>query len=361
MSELSDWLIPRTGMGSMAIPIASAPQRIAYLGASVTAQKDGYRPALHEALIQRYGQEHRAINAAIGGIGSTAAVFLMDGLVLRHKPAVCLIELSTGDCENESDTRRLGPVLEGIVRKLRSIACKIIFVHGYRNETEVEARQDMIVAAHENIAEKYGIPSLLLHQKMGQSFANGELEEGICFKDLVHTTPHGAKVMASLILEGLHHLLEINAPDTVINARYRDNYERTEIVKVDPLSMVSRPDQCNRESFRFVYPYVTLGVENELQFSSEGDIVGMVVVVGPDSGMVRITTAVGNSTRSLFDMWCAYERVQIFCFGEAGRYTRDIKICLTDDAVNYNICLHTIPDTEAIIKKLRVIGWMVRW
>src|SRR6476660_3508046 len=121
--EVAPWVWPRAGLSSLADKLTTQPCKIAYLGASVTAQQAGYRPLLHQWFIEQSGQAHEAIHAAIGGIGSAAGVFLMDDLVVRRKPHLCLIEFTTGDVSSGTPLPLVGPAIEGMVRKLHQIDC----------------------------------------------------------------------------------------------------------------------------------------------------------------------------------------------------------------------------------------------
>src|SRR2546421_13112123 len=80
------WIQPRDGLGELSSGLRDAPRTIAYLGASVTLQRDAYRPRLHARLQRRTGHEHRSITAAGGYAGAISAVFLMDNFFARHCP-----------------------------------------------------------------------------------------------------------------------------------------------------------------------------------------------------------------------------------------------------------------------------------
>lgn len=77
-------------LGEMGATAAGAAPPIAYLGSSVTVQRrDGYRTRLHAALCERSGRPHRPVFAEVGGVGSISGLFLLDDLVLRHRPGLC--------------------------------------------------------------------------------------------------------------------------------------------------------------------------------------------------------------------------------------------------------------------------------
>src|SRR5436305_597593 len=76
--------------------LATRPGAIAYLGASVTQQRDGFRPRLHARLEESLAAP-RMVNAGIGGVGSMAGLFYMDDFVLPRRPELCLVEFLTAD------------------------------------------------------------------------------------------------------------------------------------------------------------------------------------------------------------------------------------------------------------------------
>src|SRR6266516_2318846 len=103
---------PRRGLGNAATMLSRRIGRIAYLGNSVTAQREGFRPLLHERLTAHFGQPHRLINAGLGGVGSLASLFTMEDLVLRFAPDLCFIECTTGDMGVRTPVTTIGPILE---------------------------------------------------------------------------------------------------------------------------------------------------------------------------------------------------------------------------------------------------------
>ena len=85
------------------------PRSIAYLGNSLTVQKAGYRPALHQRLEQHWEAPLQQVNAGLGGVGSLACACLLDLLVQRHQPDLCLIECSAADMLGATSPAQIGP------------------------------------------------------------------------------------------------------------------------------------------------------------------------------------------------------------------------------------------------------------
>lgn len=67
---IDPYVRPRAGLGDLPDRLFRQACTVADLGASVTTQKDGYRPRLHELLRQATRQDHRSVFAGTGAMGS---------------------------------------------------------------------------------------------------------------------------------------------------------------------------------------------------------------------------------------------------------------------------------------------------
>ena len=83
-------------IGRVLLNLSARPGPVAYLGNSVTAQKDGFRTLLHPLIEAECENRLRAVNAGFGGVGSLASVCFMDRLVVRHAPRLCFIACLSG-------------------------------------------------------------------------------------------------------------------------------------------------------------------------------------------------------------------------------------------------------------------------
>ena len=327
---------------------------IAYLGASVTEQRDGFRPALHRCLVERSAQPHRAVNAGIGGVGSVTAVFLLDQLVLAHRPDVCVIELTTGDSGSEANLRRLGAVAEGILRKLLSVGCVCIVVHGYRGDGS-GGRHAEAMRTWDRVAAHYGVPTIDVH---GLVASQGGATRDCWYRDGVHTTADGARHVAAWLCNAT---LELGPAGHGVRGPaplHADRFERTRLVPVVS-TMAAVPDWCSRGTFRFVHQWTGLEPGNPVRMECDGDIVGMLVVAGPDSGVLRIETARGVERIVAFDQWCHYDRLSSVVFG-AQWPLRAVSVDVTDDAIDRSLTRRPISGAPQSKSRLRAIAWMVR-
>ena len=69
------------------------------------------------------GADPKAIGLSFGGVGSMAGLFLMDDLVLRHDPDLCLVEFLTADMIGYTPDALITDAVHGIAEKLLSAGC----------------------------------------------------------------------------------------------------------------------------------------------------------------------------------------------------------------------------------------------
>jgi hypothetical protein len=291
-------VINPSGLSPIAARLAQGPATIAYLGNSVTAQRNGFRPHLHQWLIERFGHTHRAINAGFGGVGSIGSVATMDDLVLRHGPDLCFVECLTGDV-GVGDHAELGPAIEGIVRKLSAAQCAACFLLLPRADLDPSAHHPL-VELHRSIAEHHGVPLIdLLDCAQGADWY---------YRDKVHVTPRGGNHTAGLIGSALENLFAMPPAATTRSPLYAIDYQETTMVAATS-AMLRDPGACRAGHFRLSYPYLEYGCDNALCFGSDSAVlIGLLLVAGPHCG----ETLIGEELHQLRDRWCDYERLHFY-------------------------------------------------
>ena len=357
------WIRARSGSKNFPAQLHARLGRIAYLGASVTVQQQGYRPLLHLKLVELFDRPHLPVNVGIGGIGVIGGVFLMDELVLRRRPAYCFIEFSTADYAGPIPLQESAAALEGVLRKLAAIDCKACLLHLYRADLTY-AQRPPIVAAFEAVAETYQAPSLHVGALLAEQFDAGLLERGQLYKDLVHTTPAGASQVAELVLDGLctvwnaapqqSHAAALTAPPL-----HPHHYQSTAIVFADP-DMVVGDGEWHLGRFRDTYAFVQVGFANALVLQCADTLVGMVVVVGPEAGVVEVTSPAGTQRYQLWDQWCHYDRLQTVLFWPHFAQGTRLQLRLVDVPVDKSGVSQPDPPGGERKKALKVIGFMVK-
>lgn len=348
------WIRPRNA--AMPRALQTRLGRIAYFGASVTAQRQGYRPALHLKLAQYFGRPHIPINAGVGGVGMAGGVFLMDELVIARRPDFCFIDFSSADYRAAPPLRESAAALEGALRKLAAIGCPACLLHLYRDDTDY-SETPPVVAAFEEVAAHYGVPSLHIGTYLAGEFGAGRLEKGAILKDIVHLSAGGANQVAEAVFGVLRGMWE-SAPGAefpVPTPLHPQHYQFTQIV---PAGDAIQPEHGTFPTGRFAdaYDFVQVGERQEFAVRPEVTLAGMLVVVGPDSGVLDVA---GQGIQ-LWDPWCIYERLQTVLFWPHFQPGTKVRICLTDAPVDYSPARDPALAAFDGQKSLKVIGFLVK-
>jgi lysophospholipase L1-like esterase len=285
-SGLAAYVNQRAGLGELPAKLRSEPCKIAYLGASITAQRKGYRPRLHEALQAATGQEHAIVTAGISGSGSISGAFMMDKLVLAHRPDLCFVDFASRDAAAPTMPPWVGPAAEGIALKLRSHGCQPCFLYMYRRD-EGRGVYGPVQSAWEEVAAHYGVPSIDVATHVRDAVASGSITLDAILRDVTHTTPEGADFIADAIARPL---LAIPPAEPVGLPHERLNEHGFGDARVVAAADVHVHDPQAREPglFRFFYDYLTIAEGNRFECAFDGELVGMLLVLGPDTSAVRI-------------------------------------------------------------------------
>lgn len=355
------WIKTRSGSRNFPAQLRSRPGRIAYLGASVTVQQQGYRPLLHFLLIQHFGRPHLAVNAGVGGVGVMGGVLLMDDLVIAHRPDYCFVEFSTADYTGPLPLQESAAALEGVFRKLAAIDCRACLLHLYRADLDYP-RMPAVVAAFEEVAEAYQVPSLHVGHWLGDQFEAGHLTKELLYSDLVHTTPAGANHVAETVFHGLRVVWEAApaqplALPTTVSPLHPNHCQFTALLPADQIMGEGEPQQGR---FREFYDYVQVGFEHTFVLECADTLVGMVVVVGPDAGVVEVVSPLSTQRIQLWDPWCHYDRLQTMIFWPNFAPGTPVRVRLIDVPIDYGDVPEGSRFGQASAKVLKVIGFVVR-
>jgi hypothetical protein len=356
MTELlaTSYVKRRGGLGDLPNRLRAEDCTIAYMGASVTAQRDGFRPRLHELICRNTRRDHRAVAAALGATGAITGVFLMDDLVLAHQPDLAFVEYATSDLAGTTPLPELAPALEGIVGKLRDAGCEPCFLYLHRSDVDLAASE--VVAAYEDVAEYHAVVSISVADWMRTEIERGRLSDPMILRDVVHTTPAGSTLTAEAILNALAQIPAM-PPAAAVQPR-SDAFRRARIAAPEPALAGGRPFTEGR--FRLVWPYLEIGRDGELRFTPEGELVGLLVVLGPHSGYIEVSAAGEAVDYLLWDDECSYERlgsVVLERFVPAGT---EVTIRVIDRLVDYGSAKRPVDWGEAARPRLKLAGLMVR-
>jgi hypothetical protein len=355
MTELlaSSYVKRRGGLGDLPNRLRAEDCTIAYMGASVTAQRDGFRPRLHELVCRDTRRNHRAVAAALGATGAITGVCLMDELVLSHHPHLAFVEYATSDVAGTTPLRELAPVLEGIVGKLRDAGCEPCFLYLHRSDLDLGASE--VVSVYEDVAEYHAVASINVADWMRTKMDQGRLSGPTILRDVVHTTTTGSTVTAETIVNAL---AQIPAAARTPAVQLRDDtYRRARIEPAEPALAGGSPYTEGR--FRLVTTYLEIDRHGELRFTSASDLVGLLLVLGPHSGYIEVNSAGEAIEYLLWDDECSYERlgsVVLERFVPAGS---EVTIRVIDRSVNHSAAKRPIDPSEAARPRLKLAGLMV--
>ena len=362
-----DWqseIITRNGLAGLRRMLLAEPCKIAYLGASVTAQKEGYRGLLEQWFTETFRQPHSAINAGFGGVGSISGVFVMDDQVISQQPDLCLIEYSTGDMGGQTTLSEIAGAVEGMVLKLRDIGCQVCFLYLYRRDEALDNGHP-VIAEYERVAAHYDIPSLHIGRLIQQKIAAGCFSADDIVRDKVHTTAKGSKVTADCITGGLQIVFDASREeetDAVRNPAVplaSRNYHRTQIVPATR-RMLRDPENFAAGRFRFTYDYIRIDAKNEIRFQGTGELVGLLVIVGRNAGIVQVDAAESTEEYTLWDEWCSYSRLTTVILRRPLPGGTAVRIRLTDKPVNDAAQHADSNSTAQLPKQFHFVGFLMR-
>lgn len=343
------WVIARSGLGHARERLRHGNRPIAYLGVSVTAQRDGFRPRLHDQLVSRFGARP-AVNAGIGAVGSLACVFLMDDFVLPSRPALCFVECTTGDLGGATAVDEIGPALEGILLKLRDIDCSACLLHLYRRDCSFREPHP-VVEAYERVAERYGVPSINLARHVEEQASLGRLDVRAHYRDLVHTTPEGSQFVADHVASVVDDLIAVPAArggEVSHRPGPPARYHATAIVPAD--ADASNAPFLGATRFGHRYRYAEVPVGASLSFRS-GTLAlrGLFVILGPHSGRLEVTDGNRVLTVDTRDAWCTYDRLSVVLFPV--EFPPGVEIQVRPIMAG---------DASAVETRVKLIGWLGR-
>jgi hypothetical protein len=354
LPALEPRVAPRAGLGDVGRRLASEQCAIAYLGASVTVQREGFRPRLHELLRRRFGQGHRSVMAAVGAVRVVSAAFLTDELVIAHEPDLCLVEYTTAELIAHTPLDRTEAALEGIVAKLARAGISPCFLHLHRRRSPL--RTPEVLATFERVAERHGIPSIDLASTISAAVSAGRLDDDELFRDAVHTTPVGSQLIAEAADEAIGRLAELDpSPGPIPATRALDGgFARAHIVRMDP---ADAGEAGSTGLFRMQRPYLEVPLGGEVRRTFDERLAGLVVLAGPQSGEIRVTHGTEVETAMIWDAACHYERFTTVEFDRMIPPGVEVGIELTETVPDYATCHRPLEPPER--RNLRLIGYML--
>lgn len=297
--------------------------RVAFLGGSIT-EMPGWKELVQQDLARRFPDvRFDFVSAGIASLDSTPDAFRLRRDVLAHGPIDLLfVESAVNDAVNGRSGSEQIRGIEGIVRQARiaNPATDVVLLYFADPDKIADyraGRRPAVIGNHEQVAERYRIPSLDLAHEVEMRIAAGEFTWEKDFKDL-HPAPFGHALYASAIgrlfaagWSGASATPAIPAlPPPLDPASYWDG----RLIAPDQAGRLSgwRLDadwhpadgRATRNGFVGIPVLVAeqAGASLSLDFTGRG--IGIFAIAGPDTGVVEFSIDGGPpSTRDLFSPW----------------------------------------------------------
>jgi len=329
---MNSYFHSRGGLRSLNSDLAARPCKIAFLGNSVTAQKEGYAHLAADQLNTLFKPDHEFIFAGLGGIGSLASCFLMDDFVLRHNPDLCFVECTVADIGYATPKHYLEQAIKGIIHKLIASDTQFCFLHLFNTHTPSE-RIAEVIEIYEEIIDHYDISSINIASKINSLIDSNQLSAEDILYDGVHTTEQGAEVYSKTICSAFTSILE---DDSLKSGSFNlkindldDSFTHTQIVLPDSL-VNETSNHVKKARFRGLIKYIQMDQEYILHTRLDtGLIVGFLIVADESSGVLNVTWKGTSTYIQTYDKWCHKERIQAVILDNPVQKSQKLSISLS--------------------------------
>lgn len=325
------------------------PVRVAFLGGSITENRGGHSAMVPAWFREAYpGSRVEAVNAGLSSTCSTTGAFRLASDVFAGGPVdLLVVEFAVNDDQDAAHAEReCVRGMEGIVRHVRREhpECDIVMVHFVNPGILAKLRagdSPTSVAAHERVAEHYGVTSVDVAGEVADAVESGRYS----WKDYGGTHPgeFGYRVASDLIIKAIGEGVGAAAkPSGLPGALDESSYDRGRFVEVVEAERTEgwRVGKVGRDllpegSIRSNYEPLSVlrgdAAGDGLRLKFEGTAVGAFVLAGPDAGILRASVDGGEPVQvDLFHRYSRglnYPRSVIFATGlEGGEHTLRLEI-----------------------------------
>lgn len=283
--------------------------RVVFFGGSITFNP-GWRDDVMRYLQQRFPRTTFDFAAAgIPSLGSVPHAFRLERDVLAGGPVdLIFVEAAVNDHNYDTYPNRTVLALrgmEGVVRHLRlanplTDIVELHFIHDEHFETYRTGQTPYTIAAHEQVAARYGCPSLNLSREVSDRINAHEFTWAGDFRN-IHPSPYGQLLYADSITRMLdaclaappaaprpHGLPRPLDAFSYFNGRL-GTLRDARIVAGFTLDPSWKPSDGlpTRDGFVNVPALVATEPGSEFDLDFEGNAVGLLITSGPDAGIVE--------------------------------------------------------------------------
>jgi hypothetical protein len=317
------------------------PLNILYVGASVTAQKNGYRPELNKI----FEKHDFSVNQKVLATGATGSMFGLCNLSSSVQEStiydLAVFEYSTGDLNiGLTPEERIEDVVYQSLMAMKCLAKNVVLINNYRSDYE-NNQGDFIRNLHRAAADRAEVPVLDIYPAFEKMRANlSDTEWKNIYRDNVHTAVKGSELVAAEIYKLLPPL------------DFDRELDGSELTAYQTASFVGFPVDADYSEYTYPssgqkFPFFTLNEDQVLRLSLKGELWGLLSVVGPQSGWVEIKS--GDLRIQKFnqlDAHCYYNRVQPRQFIRKFDGIVDLTIELVGGPLDFNAVKEAHSDHE---------------
>lgn len=346
---------------------------VAFIGGSIT-EMNGYRPMVMEILRRKFPKTHFTFtDAGISSTCSTTGAFRLADHVLSKGPVdLFFVEFAVNDDQDAGHARReCIRGMEGIVRhtRLHNPNADIVityFVNPSMLKTWQAGKVPLSVAAHDQVAKYYKIPTINLAKEVAEQISDGNLT----WQQFggTHPKPYGNQICAAMIdrlmssawkdpLSADTKLTPHPLPEKPLDA---NSYFRGRLM--DPAQATSQDGFSSKVPkwselkgscrSRFVQDKLLCadrpGAELTLRF--QGTAIGAYVLAGPDAGIVEASVDGGP-----------FEQVNLYHhFSKGLHYPHTVMFATDLEPGRHTLKLHTIgkKDPRSVGNAIRVLHFV---
>jgi len=299
--------------------------RVAFLGGSIT-ESNGWRPMVAENLEKRFPDtEFDFVDAGISSTDSTLGAFRLESTVLsRGKVDLLFVEYAVNDQHNYRTAKERVRGMEGVVRQARQKnpyidIVMLYFVDPIKIEQINSGHTPPEVQSHRAVARHYDICTIDLAREVAERLNAAEFDWST-FGGL-HPATFGHRLYAESIERlfdaawGTRLAADAAVQEHLLPGRPVDplNYSRGRYVEIDKANLVSGFQRApswttkqggTRRQFREIPMLAATKPGATLELDFKGTAVGILVVAGPDVGVLEFTIDRGSRRRlDQFTKW----------------------------------------------------------
>lgn len=323
----------REGLPRIAAKLRDGSRRemaVAFLGGSITEgfgasdpDRTSWRALTETYFAERYPDKRwRFVNAGVGGTHSTFGAHRLDRHVFADGGIDLLfVEFAVNDGQMRARTPQGRDEairgMEGIVRRCRAVSPDADIVLLYAaDEASLAEEEPIFILAHEEVAERYGLPSVSF-----VSSAKANRDPGswrTLAPDGIHPNDDGYALYAATLLAFLDAALSASSNEFAPSGLAMpepiraDSYDRAgmgsalDAHRIAGMSWRGRPD--NTVNWRYPAGHWHGEGENaSFSFATRGRGAGLLLLCGPDAGAFECAVNGGAYRRiDPYDEWCPY-------------------------------------------------------